>query len=60
MRYFIVTSVFVWFIYAANKARQLGPLEAAEEFIPKDHPVMIPINILTDNFTQSDEQNQVI
>ena len=55
MRYVIVVSVFVWFFYAANKARQLGPLEEEEEFIPKDHPVMVPVTILNDNFTQSDE-----
>jgi len=44
---------FVWFAFALNKAYQLGPLTEEEEMIPKDHPVMIPINIMNDNFTQS-------
>ena len=48
-------AVFVWFVYALNKARKIGPVTKEEEFIPKDHPIMIPINILNDNFTQSED-----
>lgn len=55
-----MVSTFLWFFFAANKARQLGPLLEEEEFIPKDHPVMVPLNILNDNFTQSEDQNQKV
>ena len=55
MKYVIIISVFVWFVCALNKARKIGPVTKEEEFIPKDHPIMIPINILNDNFTQSED-----
>jgi len=60
MKWFIVVSTFLWFFYAINRARQIGPLTEEEEFIPKDHPVMIPLNILGDIFTQSEDQNQKV
>ena len=50
----------IWFVFALNKASQLGPLTEEEEMIPKDHPVMIPLNILGDNFTQTENQNQEV
>jgi hypothetical protein len=57
MRWVIIFAVFSWFIYAVNKARQLGPLTEEEEFIPADHPVMVPLTTLSKNFTAKDEQN---
>lgn len=55
LRYFIIAATAIWFIFAVNRARQLGPLTEEEEFIPKEHPIMIPLNILNDNFTQSED-----
>jgi predicted RND superfamily exporter protein len=60
MRWVIVVFTFAWFFFAANKARKIGPLTKNEEFIPMDHPIMIPINILNNNFTASDEDKQTV
>lgn len=60
MRWVIVTGTICWFLFALSKAAQLGPQTEEEEFIPKDHPIMIPLNILNDNFTTAEEANMKV
>ena len=50
----------IWFVFALNKASKLGPLTEEEELIPGDHPVMIPIRVLKDNFTRAEGRNQEV
>jgi len=60
MKWFIVSMTLIWFVFALNKASKLGPLTEEEELIPADHPIMIPIRILKDNFTRAEGRNQEV
>ena len=42
-----------WIAFSIAMAAQLGPLTKQEAFVDEDNPIMIPTNIVMNNFTRS-------
>lgn len=56
LRYIIIFAFFIWAIIAGVYASQIGPLTEAEEFLPRDHKIIVTSNLLRDEFDgQGDE-----
>lgn len=53
----IVAFVFIWTVVCSVFAFQIGPLTKAEEFVAPDHPLMLPQNLMLNNFTKTTDAN---
>lgn len=59
LRFIIVFVCAGWTGFAIFKAKDIGPLTAQEEFLPKDNPITIVMNTLNDKFKGTSQANVI-